>query len=105
MGTLTSQPEGIEQFVIDGLDNLPQPSQPASPLFGPAHLAALMGRTDHHCAILYLPAIMQVITSKAFVRHIDALGWCTHAGQARRGMLARGKKGLDQAVVVATRWG
>ena len=37
MGTLTDKPESIEQFVIDGLNDLAQPRQPASPGFGPAH--------------------------------------------------------------------
>ena len=39
MWTFPSQPEGIEQLVIGGLNNLTQPSQPAPPSFGPAHKA------------------------------------------------------------------
>jgi hypothetical protein len=37
MRALTGKLEGIEQLVIDGLDDLAQPSQPASPVFGPVH--------------------------------------------------------------------
>src|SRR5256884_7775341 len=105
MRTLPRQPEGIEQLIIDGFNDLAQPSQPAPPVFGPAHLAALMGRADHLCAILCLPATMQVIACKAFVGDIDALGWRADTGQARRGMLTRREKGFGQGVVVATGWG
>ena len=37
MGTLAGKPESIEQLVKDGLNDLAQPSQPASPGFGPAY--------------------------------------------------------------------
>src|SRR5436309_891941 len=94
--TLTSQSEGIEQLVIDRFNDLPQPSQPASPGFGPAHFTALMWGTDHICAVGGLPAAMQQVSCKAFVSYIDALGWGTGAGQARRGRLAHGEKGLGQ---------
>src|SRR6266581_2919537 len=93
MRTLTGQPESVEQLLIDGFNDLAQPGQPASPVFGPAHLAALMGRADHLCAILCRPSTMQVIACKAFVGDIDALGWRADTGQARRGMLTRREKG------------
>src|SRR5437660_10547639 len=85
MRTLTSQPKGIEQLAIDGLNNLTQPSQPATPGFRPAHFTALMGRTDDLCTIQVLPALMQPISCKAFVGDIDALGRSTHTGQTWRG--------------------
>src|SRR5437762_14385211 len=53
MRTLTSQPKGIEQLAIDGLNDLTQSSQPASPGFGPMHLTALMRGADHLSMILF----------------------------------------------------
>src|SRR2546421_8885363 len=65
MGTLTGQPKGIEQFVIDGLNDLARSCQPASPVFGPAHFAALMWWTDHLRAISGLPVLMHLISGEA----------------------------------------
>src|SRR3989440_12374530 len=102
MWALTSQPEGIEQLVIDGLNDLAQPSQPASPRFGPAHFATLMGRADDLRTVTGLPVTMQSIPGEAFVGYIDALSWSADALQTRRGMLASGEKGLSQRMVIAT---
>ena len=54
MRTLPRQPEGIEQLIIDGFNDLAQPSQPAPPVFGPAHFAALVRRPDDLSIILRL---------------------------------------------------
>ena len=35
MGTLTSQGKGIQEFVVDRSNDLPNASQPATPGFGP----------------------------------------------------------------------
>src|SRR5207237_7239239 len=78
MRTLTSQPKGIEQLAIDGLNDLTQSSQPASPGFGPLDLTALMRGADHLSMILLMPVPMQQITCEAKVFHIDALCWRTH---------------------------
>src|SRR6266704_5118172 len=96
MRTLTSQPKGIEQLAINGLNDLTQPGQPASPGLGPAHLTALMGRAVHLCAVAGLPAAMQLIACKAFIGHIDALRWHTDTAQTWQGMLTSGEKGLGQ---------
>jgi len=72
LGTLTSEPKAIEQFVIDGLNDLPQPGQPASPVFGPADLTALMWWADDLGAVSSLPVLMQLISCEAFVGDIDA---------------------------------
>src|SRR5947209_20267392 len=95
----TSQPEGVEQLAIDGFNDLTQPSQPASPGFGPMNLTALMWGTDHLCPVSGLPVTMQLITCKAFVGQIDALSRSADTVQTRRGKLSRGEKGLGQARV------
>src|SRR5690349_2013229 len=102
MGTLTGKPKGVEQLAIDRFNDLTQSSQPASPVFGPAHLALLMRRADNLGSILLIPLAMQLIASKACVGDIDALCWNADTGQTWRGLLSSGKKGLGQAVVVTT---
>src|SRR6266581_9678254 len=105
MRTLTCQPEGIEQLAIDRFNDLTQPSQPASPGFGPLDLTALMWGSDHLCTVSGLPVAMQLITCKAFIGHIDALSGSADTGQRRRGKLSSGEKGLGKAMVVATAHG
>ena len=47
MRTLTGKTKDIEQLVVGRFNNLTQPSQPAPPVFRPAHFAVLVWRTDH----------------------------------------------------------
>src|SRR5260221_10556677 len=103
MGTLPSQSEGIEQLVVSGLNTLTQPRQPAPPSFGPAHCAPLVRRADDLSIIVLVPEAMHLLARKAFIGHIDALGWRAHTGQARGRSVSHGKEGLRQRVVVATR--
>src|SRR2546430_13706341 len=102
MGTLPSQPKGIEQLVVGRFNDLTQPSQPAPPVFRPAHFAALVRRTDHLGIVTLVPEAMHLIARKALIGHIDALGWRAHTGQARGRSVSHGKEGLRQRVVVAT---
>src|SRR6266487_5495566 len=103
MRALPSQSEGIEHLVIDGFNDLTQPSQPASPVFGrPAHFAALMWRADHLRTVSSLPVVMQLIASKAFVGNIDALRRSADTAQAWRGMCSCGEKSFGQRMVIAT---
>ncbi len=102
MGTLAGKSEDIEQFVIDSLNDLAQPCQPAPPDFGPVYLTLLMGRADVQDLILLVPLVMQLLPSKAFVGDIDSLGWSTDTGQARRGLRSYGKKDFGQRIVITT---
>src|SRR5712692_5021454 len=96
MWTLTSQPEGIEQLVVGRLNDLTQPSQPAPPGFGPAHLTALMRRADDLSPILLVPQAMHLLARKAFIGHIDALRSRADTGQRGRRRASHGEKGLSQ---------
>src|SRR5947209_15527919 len=102
MGTLTGKPKGIEKLAIDRFNDLTQSSQPASPVFGPAHFAFLMGRADDLSAILLVPLPMHLLASKAFIGEIDAVCWSANTRETRRGKLSSSEKGLGQGVVVAT---
>src|SRR5216683_8039252 len=105
MRTLTGKTKGIEQLVVGRFNDLTQPSQPAPPVFRPAHFAALVWRTDDLGIELLVPSSMQQIARKALIGHIDALGWRTDTGQARGGSVSHGEKGFSQAMVVATACG
>src|SRR6266567_784195 len=102
MRTLTSQPKDIEQLVVGRFNDLTQPSQPAPPVFGPAHFAPLVRRADHLGIVVLVPEAMQLIARKALIGHIDALGGRAHTGQARGRSVSHGQEGLRQRVVVAT---
>src|SRR5579885_3601965 len=78
MRPFASQAEGVEQFVVNGFDHLPQPRQPASPGFGPLLLAALMRGGDDFGAVALAPLRMGLLSGKAFIRQIDPLGWAAH---------------------------
>src|SRR5256884_5819144 len=90
MRALTSQAKGIEQLVINGLNDLAQSSQKAPPGFGPAHFTVLMRRADDLRAAVREPVAMQPIACKAFVCHIDALCRRADALQTWRGIPPRG---------------
>src|SRR6266705_2720210 len=74
MGTLTSQAEGIQEFVVDRFNDLPNAGQPATQGFGPMDaLAALMRRRDQVNLSLRLPALAWPLSRKAEVFDIGAL--------------------------------
>ncbi len=68
--TLTSQTKGIQEFVVDGFDDLPQMGQPATQRSGPTDVfAALMGRRDQIDLSLCLPALSGSLTDLALVSY------------------------------------
>jgi len=79
MRTLTSQAEGVEQFVVDRFDDLSQTVQPTTPL----PLAALMRRTDDLGPIALLPLGMRVVSCEHLIGHVDALGFVPDTGPGR----------------------
>ncbi len=87
--TLTSQAKGIQEFVVDSFDDLPQMGQPATQGFGPANaFAALMGRRDQLNLPLCLPAVSRSLAGLALVSYIGAVSRQASTGQVWRGMLA-----------------
>ena len=98
--SFASQAEGVEQFVVDGFNHLSQARQPAPPGFGPLLRAALMRSGDDFCPVALTPACMWLLSSKAFIREIDPLGFASHAEQRRRGPRPGGKKGFRQLLIM-----
>jgi hypothetical protein len=71
MRAFASQAEGVQQLVIDGLNDLPHTGQPATQAFGPAlPFAALMRRSDQIDLILLVPTTSRSLLGLAFVCHI-----------------------------------
>ncbi len=104
MRAFASQAEGVQQLVIDGLNDLPQPGQPATQAFGPVlPFAALMRRSDQIDLILLVPTTSRSLLGLAFVSHIRPLSGQTTAWQLGRRRLASGKQGRSQMLVVRAR--
>jgi hypothetical protein len=75
------QTKGIQQVVIDRLDDLPQTRQPAPQRFGPRELLAVVMRGCHDFhLILRLPALLRVGSCKPFIGYISSLGTQSSAG-------------------------
>src|SRR5258708_6000981 len=103
MRTLTRQAKGIQEFVVDGFNDLPKTGQPAPQGFGPADaLAALMGRRDQVDLVLSLPAVAWSLSGKALVCHIGAVSRPACAGQTRQGRLSGGKQRGGQVLIMGT---
>jgi hypothetical protein len=84
MRTLTSQAEGIQEFVVDGFDDLPKTCQPSAQRFGPPKpLIALMRCSHHIYLMLLVPPSMRSFSSKAFVSNVGAVSGQACTGQAR----------------------
>src|SRR2546421_13128633 len=84
MGPFPPQAEGVEQFVVDRFDDLPQPSQPAAPLLGPVLLAALLGRANDLSSIQLAPLGVRLVSGEALIGHIDTCGSASHTEQGCR---------------------
>ena len=80
--TFTSQTKGIQEFVVDGFDDLSQMGQPATQRFGPTDaFAALMGRRDQIDLSLCLPALSRSLAGLALVSYIRAVSRQASTGQ------------------------
>ena len=75
MRAFTCQAEGIEQFVVDGFDQLTPSDQPPPPGFRPFPLARLVRRRDHLRPKAFSPESVRLLSSKSLVSQIDAPGF------------------------------
>ncbi len=101
--TRTPQAKGIQEFVVDRLNDLSNACQPAKPRFGPAHPLGFLMRRSHqiHLALL-LPASSRSLSGKAFVSHIGASSGQSCTGQTRRWGLSSGQQRFGQRLIVST---
>jgi len=95
------QTKGIQLFVSDRLDDLPQTRQPAPQRLRPMELFALLMRGCHDFhLILLLPARLRVGSCKPFIGNRSSVGRQATAGQGRRWCCSQRKQGLGQQLIV-----
>ena len=76
MRTLPSQAKGIQEFVVDGLNDLSDAGQPTAQSLGPAlPLAGLMRWSDDRNPLLLFPAASWPHSCKAFISDIPPVSW------------------------------
>jgi hypothetical protein len=101
--SLTCQAKGIQQLIIDRFDDLSKMSQPAPQRFGPTDLPLVLMRWSYQLDTLLLsPALLRLLTSKPFVGDIGTMSGQSCTGQSWRRLLAYGKKGLGQQLIMGT---
>jgi len=67
MGTLPPEAEGVEEFVINRLDDLTYPGNPPRQTLGPGLFGVALGRMDYlHSVIMIEPAAMVFSAFEAF---------------------------------------
>jgi hypothetical protein len=70
--TLPPEAEGVEELVINRLDDLRYPGNPPPKTLGPASLFGVaLGRMDYLCPVVIEPAAMVFGAFKAFVGYIN----------------------------------
>src|SRR5512135_3384395 len=100
MRPFSPQAEGVEQFVVNRFDDLPQPSQPATPLLGPLLLALLMRGTDDFGSIELSPLGVRLVSCEALIGHVDAHCLGSDARQRWGGLSTCRKEGLGQPLIM-----
>src|SRR5260370_14525675 len=99
--TLTRKAKGIKEFVVDGLDDLSETGQPPSQRFGPVDAFTALVRRRHQVHLMLLPPLTsRSFSGKAFVSHIGAMSRQAGAGQTRGRLLASGKQGRSQVLIM-----
>lgn len=94
------QAEGVEQFVVDRFDDLPQTGQPATPLFGPFLLTALSRGSDDFGSVQLSPLGVRLVSCEALISHVDPQSLGSDAGQYLGGLSACRKEGLGQSLIM-----
>lgn len=67
MGALPVQAKGMQELVVDRLDDLPAPREPATQRLWPRGLARPLGRTDDLSAVSLPPPRLVGLALKALV--------------------------------------
>jgi hypothetical protein len=66
MGPLPPEAEGVEELVVDALDDLADAGHPSSQSLGPTPLAAVaFGRVDDVCPVVFEPPPMVLFALEA----------------------------------------
>ena len=104
MGTLPSQTKGVQEFIVDRFDDLPNARQPAAQGFGPTRMFAHLMRWRHQLdLILLVPPTSWSLSRKPFVGHIRPMSRQSSAGQPWRRGVTSGKQGGSQVLIMRAR--
>jgi hypothetical protein len=69
VGTLSSEAEGVEELVVDRLDDLTFPGNPPPQTLGPGPFGVALGRMDHLRSVALQPAPVVLYSLEALVGH------------------------------------
>src|SRR5215213_8045115 len=100
MGALPPEAKGVEELVVDALDDLAYSGHPSSQALGPGFAAVALGRVDDAHPVAIEPAPMVFFALKALVGHVGSRGESrSHARQPRVRSMPHGEKGLGHLLV------
>ena len=97
---LAVEAKDMLQAVVDGLHDLANTGQPASPGLGPGMAAVALRGTDQFSPVDVLPVAMAVFALKALVGDIHSLSRCPDAGDARVRESAQSEERLSQGLIL-----
>jgi hypothetical protein len=83
MGTLVAKAEGMMHFVVDGLDDLAHPGQPAAPPLRPRMVAIPLRRAPHLGPLVVPPAPVCGLALEALITEVGAQSRLAHAPISR----------------------
>ena len=100
MGPLPPEAEGIEELVVDRLDDLAYSGHPSSHALGPVPLASVsFGRMDDGCSVTLLPAPVVLNPFETFVGYVWSRADQAHTDELGVRLSSHGEEGLRQLLV------
>jgi hypothetical protein len=101
VGTLLPEAEGVEELVIDRLDDLTYPSNPSPQTLGPGLLGVSLGRVNNLRPVAFEPTLMVLGALETFVGYVRATTERADATQPGVRSGSYGEEGLGQGLVGA----
>src|SRR5215211_6062306 len=98
--TLPPEAEGVEELVVNRLDDLTHPCNPPSKTLGPASLFGVsLGRVNNLCPVAFEPTPMVLGTFETLVGHLGTTAERADASQSGVRSVPYGEEGLGQRLV------
>lgn len=92
MWSFVLETEGVVELIVNCLDHLAQPSQPATQPFRPRMPGVAFGRTHDLTTVQKMPSAMKLFALEALVRHIVTLCWLTGSCHSWMRLAPKGKE-------------
>src|SRR5215212_8732073 len=100
VGTLSPEAEGIEELVVDRLNDLTDGGNPPPQRLGPASLLGVaLGRMDHLRSVALQPAPVVLCSLEALVGHVGSREGRSHAEEPAIGSGPHLEERLGQGLV------